>query len=408
MEFFFGFLGIILSLGLGLVIWKLFFAIEAQNDTKTVEQMELERNALFEENARIKAENEVKGQKIGELSALLESERSEKNRLEGTGKQAYVEITSVKEENKTLRNEKEKLLEQLSKYEAEQARRAREHADMVSKLEEAKKSFEDEKIRVRREDEERQKQIAEEKDRIWNNHENEVIANLKEVCQNPSVGFQFYENTNLPEGFDGKIKPDFLVEFLGQYIVFDAKKSKDIRTYISTQVKNTAIKYKGNPQIYTTVFFVVPSQEIEELKELSFVEEGFSFFVIAPDAIEPILANFKRITEYARVEELDPQDRENIVQLIANYDRHISFQNAANILLAQNSISLMKGKESLHIDMQEEISLRKKSMRPLKLTESDMKKLSSSLEAQERDIKNLTSPSIPITKEDLENANSLF
>jgi hypothetical protein len=235
-----------------------------------------------------------------------------------------------------------------------------------------------------------------------------VISLLKESCQKPSIGFQFYENTNLPEGFDGKIKPDFLVECLGQYIVFDAKKSKDIRTYISTQVKNTAVKYKENPQIYTTIFFVVPNQEIGELRETCFIEGGFCFFVIAPDAIEPILANFKRITEYARVEELDPQDRENIVRLIADYDRHISFQNAANILLAQNSIGLMKSKGNLKISMQEEILLRKKSMRPLKLTESEIKKLSASLEAQEHDIEGLISPNIPIPREDIESVRSLF
>lgn len=89
----------------------------------------------------------------------------------------------------------------------------------------------------------------------------------------------------------------------------------------------------------------MPAQELQELKTLSFIEEGFSFYVISLDSIEPILASLKKISEYETIADFDPQDRETIVNLIANYDRHISLQNAANILFTKESIGLMNSKE---------------------------------------------------------------
>jgi hypothetical protein len=109
-------------------------------------------------------------------------------------------------------------------------------------------------------------------------------------------------------------------------------------------VKSTARKYKDIPEIYPTVFFVVPADELQELKTFSFLEEGFSFYVISIESIEPILASLRKISEYDTIADFDPQDREAVVNLIANYDRHISLQNATNILFTRESIGLMNSK----------------------------------------------------------------
>jgi hypothetical protein len=171
-----------------------------------------------------------------------------------------------------------------------------------------------------------------------------ILSRLRETCHKSNIGFTLYDNTTLPPLFT-KFKPDAVIPFLSQYVVFDAKKSKSIRTYIADQVKSTAKKYKDIPEIYPTVFFVVPAHELSELKTLSFMEEGFSFYIISIESIEPILASLKKISEYDTIAEFDPQDREAIVNLIASYDRHISLQNATNILFTRESIGLMSSKE---------------------------------------------------------------
>jgi len=120
------------------------------------------------------------------------------------------------------------------------------------------------------------------------------------------------------------------------------------------------------------------------------------------------LANFKKITEYERVSEFDPQNRENIVNMIAHYDRHISFQNATNILLAKESVEIMSSKDSLGAELQEMIDVRKQTMRSVRLKESDIKKLTQNLTDQESEIEKLISPRASIKKEDMCSAQNLF
>lgn len=120
------------------------------------------------------------------------------------------------------------------------------------------------------EEERNRAEREEERDRIWNEHENAVIATLSELCKQPHLHFTSYSNNNLPDEFDGKLKPDFLIDFLGQYVVFDAKASKaeSLQTYINDAVKTTAEKIKKNGRIYPHVFLVVPTEAIGELKKL--------------------------------------------------------------------------------------------------------------------------------------------
>jgi len=356
------------------------------------------------ETASLQTEQTQKENRLGEITMQLEQEKKEKNELQGNNKRMFVENEALKTETKILREKNTEQQRIISKFEAEAQMRQKELESFIQKLERAEKKLEEEQLRVRREDEARQTKLLEEKNRIWNDHENAVLARLREVCTKPEIAFRFYENNELPAEFDGTIKPDFLIEFLGQYLVFDAKKSKDMVNYISDQVKKTAVKYKGNEKLYPMIFFIVPQEEISTLKKTNFHEGEYTFHVISQDAIEPILANFKRISEYEKIQEFDPQDRESLINLIANYDRHISFQNAANILLAKESVNVMKTKESLPAEFLSAIENRKQSMRAIKLKDAEVKKLSQDLILQSREISKLTSPVAEIEATDIQSA----
>jgi len=309
--------------------------------------------------------------------------------------------------NESLQGKCSELERKISQFEESKERKEKEFDKRVNDLNKAKEALEDEKNRIRREDNQRLEKAEEERDRVWNDHENLVLASLRESCQKKEIGFQFYDNANLPPDFSGALKPDFLVEFLDQYIVFDAKKSKNPKTYIREQVKETAKKLKNNNQIYPVVFFIMPANEIAELKETSFFEGDYSFYVIPEIAVGPLLANFKKITEYEKVQELDPQDRENIVNLIAGYDRHISFQNAVNILLAKDSIDLMESKErNLNEELLGDIEIKKQNMRK-KLKEADINKLQN-IDRQHKEISKIVEPEPGIKEKDIDEArNSL-
>lgn len=361
----------------------------------------------MESKIRLETELERKSEELGELKNDRKNIAKERDELAGRHETVTREKTELQSARKYLEKELGETKDSLARHEAEEVRKQKEFEERIHKLSNAEKALEDERQRIRREDELEQTSILEEQTRIWNNHEQMVLSRLREACQKPSIGFTIHDNTNLPGTFT-KLKPDATIPFLGQYIVFDAKKSRSIRTYIPEQVKSTARKYKDIPEIYPTVFFVVPAQELSELKTLSFVEDGFSFYIISPESIEPILASLRKISEYDTIADFDPQDRETIVNLIANYDRHISLQNAANILFTRESIGLMNSKEGLHEEIQKEITNRKEGMRTKKLNEAELKKIAQSMSEQERQVEELLTPRVVVGKSELDEVRGVL
>ncbi len=361
--------------------------------------LERDKTRLTESKIRLESELERKSEELGELKGDVKKISKERDELAGKYETLSLEKTELQSTRKYLEKELGETKDILARHEAEEMRKQKEFEERIHKLASAEKALEDERQRIRREDEEEQSNILEEQARIWNDHEQTVLSRLREVCQKPAIGFILHDNTTLPPLFT-KLKPDAVIPFLGQYVVFDAKKSRSIRTYIGEQVKSTARKYKDIPEIYPTVFFVVPANELGELKTLSFVEEGFSFYIISSESVEPILASLRKISEYDTIADFDPQDRETIVNLIANYDRHISLQNAANILFTRESIGLMNSKEGLHSEIQKEIINRKEGMRTKKLNEAELKRISESMSEQERQTEELLAPRVIIGSEE--------
>src|SRR3989338_93726 len=204
-----------------------------------------------------------KSKELTEVKNKLEKEKEGKSTLSGQNKELFAQVTNLKTENNTIRKENEKLQTQVTKTEANREQKEKEHSQSLQKLDEAKKSFEEAEKRVNREDEERKKQELEERDRMWNEHEHVVVSQLTDLCAKPQLKFTTYDNTNLPDDFDGSIKPDFLIDFLGQYIIFDAKvsRSDNFQNYINSQVQSTVKKVKNNPKIASIIYLVVRSEE---------------------------------------------------------------------------------------------------------------------------------------------------
>ena len=402
MEMILLFLGLIICGLLGYLVWQV--------SRPKPENQSPETQKLIEENARILAEKDQKVAELSKTTSELEREKKERSEFAGKNKILFAQKCELESEKKILMSEKEKLEKNIANFEAEKKQKEAEHSRSIEKLERAEKALADERNRIRREDETQQQRLLEAKNRQWTEHENLVISRLRETCLRPEIGFKFFENTALPPEFDGHFRPDGLVEFLGQYLYFDAKFSgqKDTNAYFSLQKLSEISKKCKNYKIYPNIFFVVPENRIAEIKNFVLTESGFTFFIISPSAIEPILANFRRVADYENLENFDPEDREKIVNLIANYDRHISFQNAVNILSAQKMVDLMQTKESLPSEIQSEISTQKNKMSDLKFTPSAVKNLSGNLENQSAEIEKLVAKKAPVEKPDLESAQNLL
>ncbi len=333
-------------------------------------------------------------EQIAELKAELQISKSEKDELSGKNKQMYAQITNFQADQRNLQEKNNELTAQLSKLHAEQKQRQQTFEEQIAKLEQSRHALEEERLRIRREDEAEQAAQIAKRDSIWNDHESTVLALLNDLCQKPELNFKTYDNKTLPEGWSGGLKPDFMLELLDFFVVFDAKssRSENLANYLAENVKKTAEKFKNAPRIYSSVFFIVPSQAIGELKKLHYFEQGFSFFIISPEALAPILASFKKIESYEFAENLTPEQRENIVNTIAELSQQINFTNALNLLSTQRGISSLQRLKNLDTKTLDEVQAQETKMRLKNFTPTEFKELMQSTHAQQKTIDDFTAP----------------
>lgn len=351
----------------------------------------------MEEYERMKADLDRKTSEMAKL-------QQEKDEQAVKGKVLYDNYKNTESDLKVVRQERDALLKQVQAFEASQERKEAEFTERISKLETAKEKLEQEQKRVIKEEEEDRAAAEAERDRLWNDHENSVISILTDLCKQPQFAFTAYTNNSVPEGFDGSLKPDFMIEFLGQYVIFDAKvsKAKSMQTYVNDQVKKTVEKVKNNESIYKWIFLVIPATALGELKQHHYPVDGYHVFVVSPEAIPAILATFKHITRYEFAEQMDPQQRENIVQHIAELDFHINLRNAADIMMSKMGADLISKTQKVDPALAEEVALKKAPMNAkASLSAADIKKLVANLTAQNMEMQELTSPKAAITKEDM-------
>lgn len=360
---------------------------------------------------RLKAELDRKSNETGELRAQLAQTQSEKDEMGGKNKAMFAELTNVKAELKAFAYERDQLIKQVKTFEEQQTRREREHEVKFNELVKLQESFEKERARVIREDEEKRARELEERDRMWADHENTVVAALSDLCKQPTFNFTAFSNTNLPDGFDGSLKPDFMIDFLGQYVIFDAKvsKAKSLQTYVNDQVKKTVEKVKSNDRIYRSIFLVVPATALSELKSHHYTVDGYQLFVVSPEALPPILAAFKRISMYEFAEQMDPQQRENIVQMVAELDFHINLRNAADIFLSSLGSEILEKARKVDPALAAEVDMKKAPMNAkASIAAADIKKLVVSIATQKEHIGRLVSPKEAVASQKVEEAKKLL
>ncbi len=347
---------------------------------------------------------------IANLEKDLETAKEKLMKNEGAGKQMFIELQQVKAKLEAGEKEKVLLQKMVTKFETNREHQEEEHRDMVNKLQNAERALEKERQRVIENEADKRKMAEEERDRLWNDHENDVITTLVDLCKQPHLQFTSYSNNSLPDDFDGSLKPDFLIDFLGQYVVFDAKASKaqSLQTYIDDQVKKTSEKMKKNDKIYPHVFLVVPTEAIGELKKLMYAKDHYTFYVVSREALSPILASLKRISTYELAETLDPQKRENIINMLADLATHISYRNAHELILTKMGTETLERVSRTDPGLALEVEQKRLEKKFAAPAPSDIKRIASSLTEQNAEIASLASPKAAVNKKMLNAAESVM
>jgi len=202
-----------------------------------------------------------------------------------------------------------------SKYETTEEQRRKTYEGSILQLNQLKETLEKEIKRLSDERVQEQKDSFEKMKKQWSEHEVIVEQTLKMICQNHFIKYI----DNVP--FRGS--PDNTLEICDEYIIFDAKcPSNDDLTnfpkYIKAQTE-TVKKYANQEKVKKDIFLVIPTNTIHTITQLTYNMGDYNVYVITKDALEPIILSLKKIEDYEFVNQLSPEERDNICRVIGKF-----------------------------------------------------------------------------------------
>ena len=109
----------------------------------------------------------------------------------------------------------------------------------------------------------------------------------------------------------------------GEYVIFDAKSPagddlENFPKYLKIQAESVS-KYTKQENVKSDVFLVVPSDTVEVIEQFSYRMGDYNVYIVTIDALEPIILALKRIEDYEFVDQLTPEERENICRIIGKF-----------------------------------------------------------------------------------------
>ena len=217
-------------------------------------------------------------------------------------------IEDLNRKNLNLGNEKDK-------YESTEEQRAETYNNKIRQLNQLKETLEKEIKRLSDERVEEQKGSFEKMKRQWSDHEMTVEQTLKMICQNHLIKYV----DEVP--FRGN--PDNAIEICEEYIIFDAKcpANDDLTNFPKYLKAQTELvkKYANQDRVKKDIFLVIPSNTIHAINQLSYNMGDYYVYIITKDSLEPIILALKKIEDYEFVNELSPEERDNICRVIGRF-----------------------------------------------------------------------------------------
>jgi hypothetical protein len=286
--------------------------------------------------------------------------------------------------------------------------RIHEHDNRINALNTSIKQLEDDRLRVQdARDAEIRLKFAE-MEQTWRKHEENVEQALRSICKRHTI--EYCDKEKFP--IAGK-KPDNAVIIADQYVIFDAKSPKNsdelgnFPIYIKNQAE-AAKKYANEENVKKDIFLVVPANTLESLEEFHFDMADYQVYVVTYECLEPVVLALRKIEDYQFVDQLSPEDRENICHVIGRFAHATKRRIQIDTYFSNEFIRLLQSCSSLPPEILEKVlnhekaekmnppMEKRKKLIPMKELEHDVKVVSKEAEAREIDV-------TAVTKERIEN-----
>jgi len=252
-----------------------------------------------------------KEERVREITALSTDNRNYLKR----GRELSDELSVTRNNLERAEQEAKKIKEQLTLLQSAEDHRLREYEKSVASLNQVHQKIqrdrEAEMDARNRAEIERLKRLKE----TWSAHEENVKGRIKAICNRHGIDYI--------EKVPFKGSPDNTIRIKEEFIVFDAKSPANddltnFPSYIRNQVESVT-KYMKEDGVRREVFLVVPTNALELLGQYEYKLPDYTVYVISIDALEPIILSLRRIEDYDFVDQLSPEERENICRVIGKF-----------------------------------------------------------------------------------------
>jgi hypothetical protein len=292
---------------------KLENSVSSEKATSSHLQQSVSR--LESENVTLKVSNDFltkeKEERLKEVFTLAEANKIYLRR----GTELSNEVAVTKNSLQQIEQECKKLKEQLTQFQTLDEHRKSEYEKSVASLNQIQQKIQrdrDGEIDIRNKTEiDRIRKLKE----TWLAHEENVKGRIKAICNRHGIDYV----DRVP--FKGS--PDNTIKIKDEFIIFDAKSpaSDDLSnfpSYIKNQTDSIS-KYVKEEGVRRELFLVVPTNTLDVLGQYEYKLPDYMVYVISIDSLEPIILSLKKIEDYDFVDQLSPEERENICRVIGKF-----------------------------------------------------------------------------------------
>lgn len=286
--------------------------LSCRKDVQLLQEQKTRLEGMQNRSAEIVLE---RNNRITELSNQLAASDTNYKNSEAQVNALKTELAELKENlRQTQQNLKEAREEAIALKKEEEARKA-EHSKAVDTFQNWREQLQAERNREIEERQEAEIERLKNLKQTWSEHEQNVKARMKMLCQRHTIEY----TDSVP--FKGT--PDNAIKLSDEYVVFDAKSpaADDLNNfpfYLKDQAEK-AKKYAKQEAVKKDIFFVVPSNTLDFIKQTVFSLVDYDVYVVSLDVLEPILLCLQKIETYEFAEQLTPEERENICRIIGRF-----------------------------------------------------------------------------------------
>jgi hypothetical protein len=224
-------------------------------------------------------------------------------------------ISLLENDLRKVSSEKAELTNEVIRFKQTDQSKAEEYQKNVSALNAIRTGLENERQKLIEERVREKEEQFEKMKQTWRNHEEAVKTAIKNTCQVHLIEYV----KDVP--FKGK--PDNTINIAGEYVIFDAKSpaSDDLENfprYLKVQTESVS-KYIKQENVKNDIFLVVPSNTVDVIGQFSYRMGDYNVYIVTIDSLEPIILSLRKIEDYEFVDQMTPDERENICRIIGKF-----------------------------------------------------------------------------------------